>query len=207
MYLSLFLKGLLLGFCIAAPVGPVGILCINRTWNKGYISGLISGLGATTADLLFGLIVVLGLNIVSDFLIDYESWFHFFGFLFLVLVGVQIMRKKKRTVEPALQENGSLVRDYVSSFVLTLSNPLTIIFFIAVFAFVGIGDVKPLGAVVLLFSILLGSGGWWLLLCGIAHKYKTKLGEKMLAKVDLISGLAIVAFALFIGIKWALGVI
>lgn len=207
MYLSLFLKGLLLGFCIAAPVGPVGILCINRTLNKGYISGIVTGLGATTADLLFGLIVVLGLNIVSDFLIDYESWFHFFGFLFLVLVGVQIMRKKKRTVEPALQENGNLLRDYVSAFVLTLSNPLTIIFFIAVFAFVGISDVKPLGAVVLLFSILLGSGGWWLLLCGIAHKYKTKLGEKMLAKVDLISGLAIVAFALFVGIKWALGVI
>ncbi|HQB75568.1 MAG TPA: LysE family transporter [Bacteroidales bacterium] len=207
MYLSLFLKGLLLGFCIAAPVGPVGILCINRTLNKGYISGLVTGLGATTADLLFGLIVVLGLNFVSDFLIDYETWFHFFGFLFLVMVGVQIMRKKKRTVEPALQENGNLLRDYVSSFILTLSNPLTIIFFIAVFAFVGISDVKPLGAVVLLFSILLGSGGWWLLLCGIAHKYKTKLGEKMLAKVDLISGLAIVAFALFVGIKWALGVI
>lgn len=89
MDLTFLYTGLILGFSVAAPVGPIGILCINKTIKKGYISGLITGLGATTADLIYGLIAGLGLTIVSGFLLNYKFWMQGIGLIFFNVFGNQ----------------------------------------------------------------------------------------------------------------------
>ena len=89
MILEFVYKGLILGFSVAAPVGPIGVLCINRTINKNFAAGFVSGLGAATADLIYGLIAGLGLTTISAFVIDKKIWIQMFGLLFLLYLGTK----------------------------------------------------------------------------------------------------------------------
>ena len=201
MRLSLLFKGIFLWLCVAVPVGPIGILCINRTIHKGYLSGVVSGLGATTADFLYGIVAGLGVTVVSNFLFDYKNWLHFIGLIFLVIVGINIILKKKKDTEIVVPESKGFLKDYVTSFLLTLTNPLTVFFFIAVFASLNLTCVDPLNVIPLLLGVLIGSGGWWFILCGFNLKFKKKLNLKILKKIDLISGILILAFSVYIAIN------
>ena len=109
MELTFLYKGLIIGFSVAAPVGPIGILCINRTLNKGYISGLITGLGATTADLIYGLIAGLGSTVISGFLLDYKVWLQVFGLIFLLYLGVKTLSRKKNNSQLLKTDNKGLI--------------------------------------------------------------------------------------------------
>lgn len=201
MDVSFLYKGIILGIFVSAPVGPIGILCINRTLKKGYVSGLVSGLGATTADFFFGLIVGLGINIVSGFLMAYQNWIHAIGVIFLFFVGFKTILKKQIAPDLILPESKGLFKDYLTTFFLTLTNPLTIFFFIAVFAGLGVSNIETMQAIPLLLGVLVGSGGWWFILCGFTSKFKKNLGWGVLKRIDLISGFAILCFALVIAIK------
>lgn len=203
MELSLLFKGIFLGLCVAVPVGPIGILCINRTIHKGYLSGVVSGLGATTADFLYGIVAGLGVTVVSNFLIDYKNWLHLIGLIFLLIVGISIIVKKKKDTdtEIVVPESKGFFKDYVTSFLLTLTNPLTVFFFIAVFASLNLTCVDPLNVIPLLLGVLIGSGGWWFILCGFTLKFKKKLNMKMLKNIDLISGILILGFSVYIAIN------
>ena len=140
MSLIFLYKGLILGFSVAAPVGPIGVLCINRTINKSYVSGLVTGLGAATADLIYGLIAGLGLTIISNFLIDQKLWIQTIGLIFLFYLGIKTLMKKKTEIEFNKTIDTRLFKDYLTTFILTITNPATILFFLAVFPFVlGIG--------------------------------------------------------------------
>ncbi|HPE40720.1 MAG TPA: LysE family transporter [Bacteroidales bacterium] len=198
MELSILLKGIFLGLCVAVPVGPIGILCINRTINKGYFSGVVSGLGATTADFLYGIVAGLGVTVVSNFLIDYKNWLHLIGLIFLIIVGINIIVKKQKDPEMMVPESKGFFKDYVTSFLLTLTNPLTIFFFIAVFASLNLSSDSKFDAIPLLLGVLIGSGGWWFILCGFTQKFKKRLGFRILKKIDLISGLLILVFSLYV---------
>jgi threonine/homoserine/homoserine lactone efflux protein len=198
MEISLLFKGIILGLCVAVPVGPIGILCINRTIKKGYFSGVISGLGATTADFVYGIIAALGVNIVITFLSAYKNWFHFIGFIFLIIVGIGILTKKPKDPELILPESKGFFKDYLTSFLLTLTNPLTVFFFIAVFSSFDAINVSVLNAIPLLLGVLIGSGGWWFILCGFTSKFKKKMSFKFLKKIDIISGILILGFSLYI---------
>jgi len=160
-----FLKGILVGFSIAAPVGPIGILCINRTLSQGRWIGFVSGLGAATADGLYGCVAGFGLAFVSRLLINQQAWLRLLGGLFLCYLGAQIARTRPATNANEATRLGG-VAAYTSTLLLTLANPATIVSFAAVFAGLGLAGAAQdsWAAAQLIGGVFLGSAGWWLLL-------------------------------------------
>jgi threonine/homoserine/homoserine lactone efflux protein len=124
MELSFLFKGLLLGFSIAAPVGPIGVLCIRRTIADGRTAGLLSGLGAATADALYGCVAGFGMALISNFLVSQQTWIHLIGGAFLCYLGIKTLLTKP-AAEPAVVKHKGLLGAYASTFFLTLTNPMT----------------------------------------------------------------------------------
>jgi len=191
----LFFRGLLIGFSIAAPVGPIGVLCIRRTLSDGRLSGLVSGLGAATADALYGCVAGFGLTFISSFLVGQQMWFKLFGGLFLCYLGIKTLLSKP--AERAAKASGSgLLGAYASTFLLTVTNPLTILSFAAIFAALGLGNTTGsyASAVVLVLGVFLGSALWWLLLVGGVGLFRTRFNTQGMLWVNRISGLIITIF-------------
>lgn len=185
-----------MGFCIAAPVGPIGLLCIRRSAIDGRAAGFVTGLGAATADALYGLIAALGVTAVTHFLVDHRTAIHWFGGLFLVYLGISLARAKPAAATATPVHARSLAAAYVSTFALTLANPATILAFVAIFAGLGIG-VKASGvtpAAVLVAGVFLGSAVWWLLLSTGANWLGNKVGAHRLHVINLVSGTLIALF-------------
>ncbi|HEY9599382.1 MAG TPA: LysE family transporter, partial [Cyanophyceae cyanobacterium] len=165
MDISFFVKGLIIGFSIAAPVGPIGVLCIYRTLTQGCVSGLVSGLGAATADAIYGSIAGLGLTFLSGVLIHQQRWLQFFGGAFLCYLGIKTwVSLPAQQAAPA--KGKSLIRAYTSTFFLTLTNPMTILSFTAIFAGLGLVSDRSnsISAMVWVAGVFTGSAFWWLLL-------------------------------------------
>ena len=136
---NFFWRGLIIGFSIAAPVGPIGVLCIHRTLTKGRIIGLISGFGAATADAIYGCIAGFGLTFISSFLLSYQVWLRLFGGGFLCYLGITtFFAKPEKRVTSTKDKN--FIGAYISTLLLTLSNPMTILAYVAIFAGLGIID-------------------------------------------------------------------
>ena len=166
MDVGLFLQGIIIGFAIAAPVGPIGVLCIRRTLAEGRASGFVSGLGAATADAVYGAIAAFGLTLITDFLLGGASWLRLVGGAFLLYLGVKtfLARPAERAAEA---RGGGLLGAYASTFFLTLTNPTTILSFAAIFAGLGVaGADNALSAALLVLGVFLGSAAWWLILSG-----------------------------------------
>jgi len=198
--IGFLLKGLGIGFSIAAPVGAIGVLCIRRTLADGRAAGLVSGLGAATADAIYGSVAGFGLTFVSNVLVGQQLWFRLIGGLFLVYLGVKTFLSQP--AEQASEGNQyGLLGAYVSTFFLTLTNPLTILSFAAVFAGLGIGTIAAdyLSAGVLVLGVFLGSALWWFLLSGGVSLFRDRFTPGSLRWVNRISGAIIGGFGL-----WAL---
>src|SRR5215469_5143875 len=182
------LKGVGVGIVIALPVGPVGVLCIRRTLFEGPSYGFISGLGAATADTVFGIIAGFGLTIVRDFLLGYQDWLGALGGLFLIAVGVKALLTPG-DIEPEPVEDEALFAAYASTFALTITNPITILAFAGIFAKVGVSEGAGfLDTGVLVGGVFLGSLLWWLgLSFGIASLRRV-VRTVRLAWIDRISG-------------------
>jgi threonine/homoserine/homoserine lactone efflux protein len=166
MFFAFFLKGVAVGIVIAIPVGPVGILCMRRALFEGRIAGLVSGFGAATADAFFGVIAASGLTAVSDLLFDYRQWLRLAGAAFLVIAGVSAVRTPPPAGPPTPRRRESLLTDFASTFALTISNPVTIFVFLAVFAGLGLAGASATlaGSFVLVAGVWIGSLLWWLAL-------------------------------------------
>jgi threonine/homoserine/homoserine lactone efflux protein len=192
---GLFLQGVIIGFAIAAPVGPIGVLCIRRTLAEGRLSGLVTGLGAATADALYGAVAALGLTFVTDLLIGGEAWLRLGGGAFLLYLGVRTFLARP-TERAALAARGGLLGNYTSTLFLTLTNPTTILSFAAVFAGLGAGDAggDALLGMVLVPGVFLGSAAWWFVLSGATSLLRAKLSARGLRWVNRISGTIIAAF-------------
>src|SRR3712207_2953311 len=134
--MGLFLEGIIIGLAIAAPVGPIGVLCIRRTLADGRTSGFVSGLGAATADAVYGAIAAFGLTLITDFLLGGASWLRLVGGAFLLYLGIKtfLARPAERAAEV---RGGGLPGAYASTLFLTLTNPTTILSFVAIFAGLG----------------------------------------------------------------------
>jgi threonine/homoserine/homoserine lactone efflux protein len=199
MDVSFLLKGLLIGVSIAAPVGPIGVLCIRRTLTDGRLSGFISGLGAATADAVYGGIAGFGLTLVSDFLINQQLLLRWVGGLFLCYLGIKTLLAAPAERAAGIQ-GGSLAKDYLSTLFLTLTNPMTILSFAAIFAGLGIASEGKhyAGAGLLVLGVFLGSACWWLLLSGLAGAFREKLSHQGLRWVNRISGMIILAFGMIV---------
>lgn len=166
MLLAFFLKGVAVGVIIAIPVGPVGVLCVRRTIFQGKLAGLASGLGAASADALFGAIAGFGLGVVSDLLLDYQDWLRIAGAGFLLYVGAAALLREPQPQPTSRGTHESLLRDFASTFALTLTNPITILAFVGIFAAVGLtGANATLGrGGMLVLGVWCGSLLWWLAL-------------------------------------------
>jgi threonine/homoserine/homoserine lactone efflux protein len=194
------LRGLLIGLAIAAPVGPIGVLCIRRTLTEGRISGFVSGLGAATADALYGAVAALGLTFITGFMLSQEGWFRLVGGVFLLYLGARTL--SSRPAEEAAAAGGrGLVAAYLSTLVLTLTNPLTILSFAAIFAGLGAGSLGTGGnygaALTLVAGVFLGSALWWFLLSGGVSLFRARLDNRALRWVNVVSGALIVGFGTF----------
>jgi threonine/homoserine/homoserine lactone efflux protein len=194
------LKGMAIGFAIAAPVGPINLLCLRRSIGDGRRVGFVSGLGAAAADTTYGTVAALGLTTVTGFLIAHHLWLQSLGGLFLLVLGVYTMRAPAPRREPAAPVHvGRLREAFVSTYVLTLANPMTIIAFAGVFAGLGLGweTGRSTGAFELVGGVFVGSSCWWLLLALLAGTFGRHLGDGTLRWVNQIAGAIIAAFGVW----------
>ena len=191
----LWLRGLAIGLAIAAPVGPIGVLCIRRTLAQGRAAGLLSGLGAATADAVYGSIAAFGLTALSGAMVAQRQALSLAGGLFLCYPGVRTLRAAPGEAGRA-SGAGGLAAAYASTFVLTLTNPMTIISFAAVFAGLGLaaGTSGAAGAIALVAGVFCGSALWWLALSTGVSLAGRGLGQRELAWVNRLSGAVILAF-------------
>lgn len=190
---------MLIGFSIAAPVGPIGLLCIQRTLAQGRLFGLLSGLGAATADMFYGLIAGLGLTAISGYLLASQNPIQALGILFLFYLAVKTM------LSPASQaastfRGGSLLYAYSTTLFLTLTNPMTILSFLGIMSGAGIGlSSSGHGSVALFVSgVFLGSSIWWLLLSQVVGIFRSRLNPRIFLWVNRGAGLLIFAFAAYL---------
>jgi threonine/homoserine/homoserine lactone efflux protein len=200
MEFSPLLKGIILGFSIAAPVGPIGVLCIRRTIAKGRLSGFISGLGAATADGIYGCVAAFGLTFISSFLVSQQFWLRLIGGGFLLYLGVKTFITLPAENAAEAKSNG-IFSDYLTTFFLTITNPMTILSFAAVFTGLGLAaagsNYDTAGNLVA--GVLIGSALWWLCLSGIVGLFRLKFNTTGMVWVNRISGSIIILFGI-----WAL---
>jgi threonine/homoserine/homoserine lactone efflux protein len=192
------LKGILIGFSIAAPVGPIGVLCIRRTLADGRTAGLLSGLGAATADALYGCVAGFGMTLISSFLVNQQNWIRLVGGAFLCYLGIKTLLTKPAQ-EPAEVKKIGLLGSFISTFFLTVTNPITILSFAAIFAGLGLAssDNNFSSAAILVMGVFCGSAAWWLLLSGVIGLFREKFGHKAMQWVNRISGMIILGFGFF----------
>jgi threonine/homoserine/homoserine lactone efflux protein len=194
--MSYLLRGLLIGFSIAAPVGPIGVLCIRRTLADGRAAGLVSGLGAAAADALYGCVAGFGLTLISNFFVSQRFWLQLIGGLFLCWLGIRTLLAAPAGEAARARRGDGLIGAFVSTFVLTLTNPMTILSFAAVFAALGLGNTGGDygAAAALVLGVLLGSALWWLLLSGGVSLLRSRFDARGLQWVNRVSGAVIVGF-------------
>jgi threonine/homoserine/homoserine lactone efflux protein len=197
MDINYLYKGLIIGFSIAAPVGPIGILCIKRTLSSGRTVGLLSGLGAATADSLYGCIAAFGLTFISNFLIREQIWLRLVGGVFLCTLGIKTILSRPSN-SPSPIKRDSLINAYSSTLFLTLTNPLTILSFAAIFAGFGLVNVSGgyTSAGITVLGVFLGSSCWWVLLSGVTNLLRNRINLSGLIWVNRISGSIIFGFGI-----------
>jgi threonine/homoserine/homoserine lactone efflux protein len=196
----LIFKGFLIGLAIAAPVGPIALLCINKSLKEGFGAGFISGLGAAFADATYGLIVAFGLSIVSNFLLKFQNIIQITGGIFLCYIGIKIIWGHKRHAEKILHvRKSTYLKSFITTYFLTITNPLTILSFIAIFASLGnIGTAGYISSLYVVFGLFLGSATYFLILTLItACILRKRINEKIDKMITNISGLLIISFGIY----------
>lgn len=199
-------RGVAIGLAIAAPVGPIGVLCIRRTLAEGRVVGLVTGLGAATADLTYGAVAGFGLTFVSTLLVAEQRWIRLFGGAFLCYLGLRTLASRPgggvatgaTTGAGATMGAGSLGSAYVSTLALTLTNPATILSFAAIFAGLGIagahGDYGASAALVA--GVGAGSALWWVILSSGVSLLRARMTSRAHEWVNRVSGAVLLGFGL-----------
>ncbi len=194
--LLFFIKGLIVGIAVSAPMGPIGVLCVQKTVNKGKKKGFYSGLGAATADTFYAIITAFGLTYITNFLLIHQLYFEIIGITVLLILGLKMFFSnpvKQYKVSQRKQKKG-FFSDYISTFFLTISNPLTIIFYGTAYAALGlIGDSGSEGSSYLLIAgIFSGATLWWYFLTSMVNIHRHKFRLKIIWHINRVSGIAII---------------
>jgi threonine/homoserine/homoserine lactone efflux protein len=191
--IDLFLRGIAAGFAISAPVGPVNVLCVSRTITKGWRAGVVSGFGAASADTLYGAIAGFSISIVIGFLLREQSKLRLCGGILLVLLGIWYYFKRPASLSNITK--GADHSDFVTTFLLNLTNPTTVLSFLAVLAVLGLSEHRPAWlTLIMVGGIFAGSMGWWLILTGITNHFRERFNDRAMLWMNRIGGIAIGAF-------------
>ncbi|MES2257203.1 MAG: LysE family transporter [Pseudomonadota bacterium] len=191
-------KGAMIGFAIAAPVGPVGLLCIRRTFAQGAGAGLASGLGAATADAMYGLLAALGVSALASVLLEYSELLHVVGGVLMALLGIAALRRAAKppvTVAARAATPSGLASAFGSTFALTASSPMTILSFAGLLAALAPPDGSVRGGLTLVAGVFAGSVAWWMLLVGGVSASRRALPPSALRWIEGVSGAALLVFA------------
>ncbi len=192
METNLFLKGIFVGFILAVPIGPIGFLCIRQTLSKGRLPGLIVGLGGATADFLYSAIAAFGLTFISNTLDTQRFWIRIIGGTIILILGIKIFLTKHKTNSIPLNGAGML-KSYTTTFLFTLTNPLTVFAFITVFAALGLANgLNHFSATMLAFGVFIGSMLWFVLLNSLVINFKEKVSLSWSLKINKITGSLII---------------
>ena len=199
--INFFIKGIVIGFSIAAPVGPIGILTIKRSLDHGPGAGFATGLGAATADAIYGCVAGFGLAVISNLLLGFQTWLLLAGGLFLCGLGISTLKQKSPEQAKAAPIFKGYIPAYLSAFFLTLTNPMTIMAFMAIFAGLGLGAAPKAsaGALSLVMGVFLGSCLWWMMLTLGVGQLKQRLNARVLEWTNRAAGVVLLGFG-----AWAL---
>lgn len=189
-----FLKAFFIGFAIAAPVGPIGMLCIRKTIEFGFAGALAVGLGAAIADGVYGVIAATGFSALINYLIERTTIVQIIGGAFLLYLACKEILNKPSNIVLSNTSHGQLGKLSVEVFFLALANPMTILSFIGVFASIGVISTNPTESIFMVLGIFIGSMVWWIILGSFIIKIKHKLPEVFLAKIRYFSALILGGF-------------
>ena len=194
--IGIWWKGLVLGFSIAAPLGPIGLLCIKRTLEGGRWHGILSGLGAASADALYGSLAAFGLAALFQRYTWIQTWTQILGGAFIIYLGLKFALTRKASDESGKEVNAAgLGKVYLTTFLLTISNPVTIFAFLGMFAGAGVSNTTS--AVWMVVGIFSGSMAWWVTLAFLAHWLGKRLNATVLLWVNRVAGVALMSFGIW----------
>lgn len=193
-------KGIIVGLGASIPLGPIGILCIQRTLSKGKWSGFATGMGAAISDIIFSAIALLGLAFVNDFLTTYREWVMLFGGAIVAGFGLKIfITNPIKQIKRVQEGNHQYIQDFASSFIMTITNPGAIFLIIGMFAFIGIDSGSYEFGLVLapaLLGVFIGTLGWWFTLSTVINIFRNKFRLKQLLITNWIAGTIIMAIGI-----------
>lgn len=197
--LGVLLKGISIGFAIAAPVGPIGVLCIRRSIADGRWIGFLCGLGAAVADALYGSVAAFGLTLVSDALKSQSFWLQLVGGLFLCHLGLKTFRARPAEDAAAVRQRAGYLGAFASTLFLTITNPMTIMAFVGIFTGTGLvaESVDRVRASLLVAGVFAGSAAWWLILSGVAAALRERVSTEWMRLLNRASGLVIGGFGVW----------
>jgi threonine/homoserine/homoserine lactone efflux protein len=205
-FASTLARGAVIGFAIAAPVGPVGLLCIRRTFAHGARTGLASGLGAATADAMYGLVAALGISAVAALLMEHAATLRIVGGLLMAALGVAALRRARVPAQPVADQAANmagtatsrgLLGAFGTTFALTASSPMTILSFAGLLAALAPPDGSMRGGLILVAGVFAGSIAWWAMLVGGVSASRRAVSARTLRAIEAVSGSALLAFAVW----------
>ncbi len=190
---GLVIQGVIVGLILAVPVGPLSLICIQRTLSYGRLHGICSGIGITAADSVYAVVAFLGLAAVSGLIMAYEVPLRVFAGLVLIAVGARIVffLPPEREDTPG---NGSYARDLLSMAAIAIANPMTLVFLMVTLPGYGFvfGGASLLSAPLFVAGFIAGSCAWWILLCGTLGSFRERISDRNLSLINRVSGLFII---------------
>ncbi len=198
MFVEYLLQGIIVGFLVAMPVGPIALVCMRDSLNYGFIRGFIAGVGSAAADAIFGLVAAFSLTAVGALLLDYRTEFQLFGAIILCFFGFLTFFAKFQKNDSEKCPKG-FMRTFFTTFLLTLTNPMTILAFMAVYAAIGLGEspLEIMHGAFLTVGVFMGSSLWWFCFSGLSSHYRKKLNEHLFGFFNRITGFIIFCFGAF----------
>jgi threonine/homoserine/homoserine lactone efflux protein len=195
MVFACLFKGIIVGFSLAAPVGPIGLLCVRRTLAHGGWRGFVVGLSSASADVVYAIIAAFGVTLISDFVAGHQQWLRLVGGIFLLALGFYIFRSRPVTHVPSKWINRE-ARVYFSTLLLALANPLTLFAYAGALSGIGIENIRSdrIYLAVLVVGVFLGSLLWSSLLTTLARIFKEKISTRGLGIVNKVAGSLLMLF-------------
>jgi threonine/homoserine/homoserine lactone efflux protein len=192
MDFSYFIQGIIIGLTLAVPVGPIALICIQRTLTDGRFHGIFSGIGVATADSFYAAVTVLGLTMISGVIVTHQVLFRFLAGIVLIFVGVRVFLSLPSCISTKTVHE-TYFKDYLSMVGIAIANPLTLVFFLIVLPGFGvvINSTAYLSAVEFIAGVFFGSTAWWILLCGTIGSMRSRFSVKTLGLINRVSGVLI----------------